>query len=124
MTCDIPQGALRIGRMGSTERNGQQFPATQWMHATCFFSVDAATASELNGSASLPSALKKELEALLKKAGKAAGVSSSAAAASSSTTAPTSLRDDDDDKPLKSTTAPAAPPLAQGSRVRIDGLKV
>jgi hypothetical protein len=29
----IAQGTLRIGRMGSTERNGQQFPATQWMHA-------------------------------------------------------------------------------------------
>jgi hypothetical protein len=30
---NIAQGTLRIGRMGSTERNGQQFPATQWMHA-------------------------------------------------------------------------------------------
>ena len=93
--------------MGSTERNGQQFPATQWMHATCFFSVDSATAAELNGYPALPSPLKKDLDALLKKAGKAAS-SSSAAAASPSAAAPTHHN----------------PNLTHGSRVMIEGLKV
>jgi poly [ADP-ribose] polymerase len=69
---NIAQGALRIGRMGCTERNGQQFPATQWMHSACFFSVDCAELSQLNGASALPAALKKELDVFLKKAGKAA----------------------------------------------------
>jgi hypothetical protein len=42
----------------------------------CFFSVDSAVMAELNGAPSLPAALKKELDAFLKKAGKAAAGSS------------------------------------------------